>query len=382
MIRRDIHEHMKKQGTWVNWQVTTDTFKGGDPDKPVRKIAVAWKARWDALKTAVERGADLFVSHESIGVCASNSSADPEVPFALPTEKPKFDWLASTGLTVYRCHDVWDRFPGLGIRDSWQRELQLGGRIIVDEMPLPVTQFDRMPLRAFARDVARRVATLGQSGVLGAILFGGPEQLTLAFNTSDVWDYRVNPGQGLPPDKTTFDEMVAMAAREDRPSYNKLFAHWLAAENSSGPSLQSCGQVSLALLPGERPVGVRQSVERPKARANVRCEYVDYRDNKQTVDVGVFVPARDNVIPVTISSDQQVWGKLRLWRQHSLDYGPPRSWQMREVAGIDMSIPDSVDFTLAVRVLGAAGAWETTAAETHSTFRPCPGTSCELTRMD
>ena len=165
MICRDIHEHMKAQGTWVKWDATADTFKAGDPDKPVRKVAVAWKARWDTLRQALERGADLFVSHESICVCASNNSTEPEVTFALPTEKPKFDWLAASGLTVYRCHDVWDRFPGLGIRDTWQRELQLGGRVIREDGGFLVTQFAPMPLKGFARHVARRIAPLGQNAV-------------------------------------------------------------------------------------------------------------------------------------------------------------------------------------------------------------------------
>ena len=48
----EIHNHFRERGTWVNWERTTDTFKAGDPEKPVRTIAVAWKPSWDALKEA------------------------------------------------------------------------------------------------------------------------------------------------------------------------------------------------------------------------------------------------------------------------------------------------------------------------------------------
>ena len=89
----DIADYFKGIGNWVDWNKTTDTFKAGDSSKPVKRVAVAWKASWDALREAVSRGADLFISHESICVKAVNGSTEPEVVFALPSEKPKFDWI-------------------------------------------------------------------------------------------------------------------------------------------------------------------------------------------------------------------------------------------------------------------------------------------------
>ena len=87
----DLHAHFRKRADWVNWDRTTDTFKAGDPLKPVHTVAVAWKASWDALREAHDRGADLFVSHESICVKAVNGSPELEVVFALDSERPKFD---------------------------------------------------------------------------------------------------------------------------------------------------------------------------------------------------------------------------------------------------------------------------------------------------
>ncbi|MEN6664119.1 MAG: Nif3-like dinuclear metal center hexameric protein [Phycisphaerae bacterium] len=166
MICRDIHDHLKTQGTWVNWESTADTFKAGDSGRAVTTVAVAWKASWAALKEAHARGAELFISHESICVCASNNSTQPESVSALPSEKPKFDWLEQSGLVVYRCHDLWDRFPKIGIRDTWQRGLELGGKIVNEVGSLLVTEIAPIRAATLAQHVLTKIRPLGQNGLL------------------------------------------------------------------------------------------------------------------------------------------------------------------------------------------------------------------------
>jgi putative NIF3 family GTP cyclohydrolase 1 type 2 len=162
----DVHAHFRERADWVDWDRTTDTFKAGDPLKPVYKVAVAWKASFDALREAHRRGADLFVSHESICVKAVNGSPEPEAVFALDSERPKFDWLDASGLVVYRCHDVWDRFPEIGIRWSWQRGLGLGGEVVADDYPLLVTEIAPTTLGNLAQHVLGQIKSLGQNGIL------------------------------------------------------------------------------------------------------------------------------------------------------------------------------------------------------------------------
>jgi putative NIF3 family GTP cyclohydrolase 1 type 2 len=171
---REIDAHFRKLGTWVSWDNTTDTFKAGDPDREITKIAVSWKASMDALEEAHKQGANLFVSHESISVKAVNGSPEPDAAFALPSELPKFRWLESTEMTVYRCHDVWDRFPGVGVRESWQRGLELGGEIIADEYPLLVTEREPITLGDLADHILRKIGPLGQNGLL---LSGDPDRV-------------------------------------------------------------------------------------------------------------------------------------------------------------------------------------------------------------
>lgn len=165
---KDIAEHFKstEPGEKINWTKTTDTFKIGDPSKTVKKIAVAWKPSWDALREAVNKGAELFISHESICVNAQNSSQESEVVFALPSEKSKFDWLEKTGMVVYRCHDVWDRFPIIGIRDTWQKGLNIGGNIVVDEYPYYVTEVAPITVGDLAKHVLKQIQPLRQNGIM------------------------------------------------------------------------------------------------------------------------------------------------------------------------------------------------------------------------
>ena len=166
MIARDIDTHFRQVGTWVDWDNTsTDVFKAGDPERTVNNIAVAWKANWPALKEAHARGADLFISHESICANALNGDQDPELKFALPAELPKFEWLEEMGLVVYRCHDFWDNYPEEGIRWNWQRLLDLGDDIVGDEYPYLVTRIEPMTTEELAQHVLGITEPLGLNGV-------------------------------------------------------------------------------------------------------------------------------------------------------------------------------------------------------------------------
>jgi putative NIF3 family GTP cyclohydrolase 1 type 2 len=198
MKAAEIHAHFQRQGTWVDWSRSTDGFKAGDPERDVKTVAVAWKANWEALRQAADRGAELLVTHESIAVQAVNDAGRPDAEFALPSEASKFSWLAASGLTVYRCHDVWDRFAELGIRDTWQRQLKFDGEIVTDAFPLYVTQIRPVTAQELARQVAGRVAPLGQQAVL---LSGDP----------DARVTRVATGTGVSTDPPRMMELGADA---------------------------------------------------------------------------------------------------------------------------------------------------------------------------
>lgn len=163
MLCQAIHEHFVQAGTWVNWNKTTDSFKVGDPDRTVTRLATVWNPTWPALRLAHQRGAELVVAHESVFV---RGGAGSEAEVALDSEQDKLRWIQDTGLVIYRCHDVWDNFPGIGIREHWQQRLELGGRIVADRFPLLLTEMDQpRTVRDLARHLLALLSPLGQTHV-------------------------------------------------------------------------------------------------------------------------------------------------------------------------------------------------------------------------
>jgi putative NIF3 family GTP cyclohydrolase 1 type 2 len=169
MNTNDIREHLLSRSPWVDPATTVDTVKSGDPLRPVRRVGVGWMAStWD-LRAAHEAGCDLFVTHEP----TFNDHRDPPDGDCRRTEPGarKTAFLAESGLVVLRCHDCWDAWPGIGIRDSWARGLGLT-EMIAENADAPsqrrwhaVYRIAPVRLRAFAEEVARRVRPLGQDGV-------------------------------------------------------------------------------------------------------------------------------------------------------------------------------------------------------------------------
>jgi putative NIF3 family GTP cyclohydrolase 1 type 2 len=158
----DIHRHFVEVGPYVDWDRQTDSFKIGDPEREVYSIATVWKPTFPALREAHERGAEMVVAHESLFI---KGGAGSEEDCALPSEQEKLDWLRETGLVVYRCHDLWDRFPDIGIRWSWHKGLELGGRVIADRFPHLVTEIEPVTLRKLAGHILERTRNLGQTSV-------------------------------------------------------------------------------------------------------------------------------------------------------------------------------------------------------------------------
>jgi len=165
MKAADIHEFFRSAGTWMDWSQTVDGFRFGDPATEVKGIAVAWKPYWSDLKRAKELGCNLFVGHESIFREGANRPGD-ESPVAEGLEQPKLAWLRESGMVVYRCHDLWDMIPGIGVRDSWARGLGFEGE------PLEVSGFCRIEdvsgrtFGSLSAQVAARVKAVGQQAIL------------------------------------------------------------------------------------------------------------------------------------------------------------------------------------------------------------------------
>ena len=170
----ELDSHFRNSGHWVNWNKTTDIFTFGNPHQNINKIAVAWKPTLSALKEAFTKDVNFFISHESIAVKARNGSMKPDIDFMLRSEKMLFDFLAKSNLTVYRCHDFLDAVPEWGVMYSWQKGLELDGKIKHIEYPNIITQIKSITVEKLAKHIISKTSGLGQEHVL---ISGNPDKI-------------------------------------------------------------------------------------------------------------------------------------------------------------------------------------------------------------
>lgn len=160
----EINRHFLSQADWVDPDHTVDRVIVGDPDKEVASVLVTWIASFHAVRAAVDRGVDLLMTHEpTFWVHARELEHIEDSPIA----REKRAFIEHSGLVVLRNHDVWDRFPQVGIPWAWARFLGLGDEPVAQGAAGYQHRYDvePMPLDELARAVAGRTATLGEPAV-------------------------------------------------------------------------------------------------------------------------------------------------------------------------------------------------------------------------
>jgi putative NIF3 family GTP cyclohydrolase 1 type 2 len=167
----------------VDWEDTTDGFLAGDPESAVTGIAVVWMGTRTALTEAAASQCSLCIVHEPL---YHGGRHEEEIMLRFAGMREKQNAIERMGLTVYRCHDLWDQMPRIGVPDSWARALDL-------EHPAVADGYDRVfdlkgeTAGSIARRVAAAVRPLGQDAVelLGSSRWA-PEPLPLSPATSSA----------------------------------------------------------------------------------------------------------------------------------------------------------------------------------------------------
>jgi len=189
----EMREFLVSQGDWLDPERTVDRIIIGDPDKPIERVLVSWISSFAAVQRAVEGSYDMLVTHEPTFWKHANEQAMFECS---ALARRKRDYILENGLVILRCHDLWDRFPEVGIPWAWGRFLGLGTRPAAFGDDGYQHRYDIAPvtLEAFARYMARRTATIGEPAVQ---VVGSPDQLV----------GRVGVGTGCVCDIGVFQEM-------------------------------------------------------------------------------------------------------------------------------------------------------------------------------
>lgn len=140
----DLHPALEREKT-------VDQIIAG-PDQEIRQAAVCWMPYSWAVKRAAEQGANLLVTHEPTFYDHFEFRQGLDGKYE-DAKLKKENLIQELGITILRCHDVWDAVPKIGVPDSWGHFLGLGE-------PSASTTYHRLYRieKATALETARRIA--------------------------------------------------------------------------------------------------------------------------------------------------------------------------------------------------------------------------------
>lgn len=170
MQAQEIIQHLQDIGTWVNWSKTRDVVLHGNPKIKVSKIGICWMVTNKVLKQAIEDNINFIITHENPFY---QSTTSPDQIFYQSANRKK-QLLDQHNICVYRCHDVWDKIPDIGVSDMWAKSIDLPFE------PRNLTSFNSYAyfspttVRDIARKFAQALAPYGEDSV---VIFGDPNQL-------------------------------------------------------------------------------------------------------------------------------------------------------------------------------------------------------------
>lgn len=182
---KEIIALLEKEGTWVNWDQTRDHLLHGNEENEVTRVGVCWMLTRQALQEAINQNIDFIISHENPFYMASTRP----VTLAYEAAEEKRRILNENGISVYRCHDVWDCIKDVGVSDMWAKRL---GYDFEERKITSYFHFANIE-ETTAEELSMHVAeALVQDGQNGVWLYGRPDKKIhrLAIGTgaaTNVW---------------------------------------------------------------------------------------------------------------------------------------------------------------------------------------------------
>ena len=153
---------------WINFNETRDIVLCGSADKDITKVGVCWVATNKVIDQAIEKKIPFIISHENPFYHMTTS---PKRLAHISAERKKAR-LEEHGITVYRCHDLWDMIPEVGVADLWAKRLGFDFQRKTDSYIQHAT-IPETTVRQLATHVAKSLCEDGENGVY---IFGNPEK--------------------------------------------------------------------------------------------------------------------------------------------------------------------------------------------------------------
>lgn len=164
----DFIEQFTKNAPWVDYNETRDIMLFGDGEADVDKIGVCWVATNKVIDQAIEKDIHFLISHENPFY---HMTTGPK-KLALASIQQKLKRLRKNNIQVYRCHDLWDKIPKVGVADAWAARLGFDfKRDTASYIQHAVIQ--KTTVRELAAHVARSLKPDGENGVY---IFGNPNK--------------------------------------------------------------------------------------------------------------------------------------------------------------------------------------------------------------
>lgn len=143
---------------------TVDRVIAGDPGQVVNGVAVCWMPYSQTLREAAALGVNTVVTHEPTFYDHFEFRTQTPHPRYLAAKEAKQALISELGLTIIRCHDVWDAIPEVGVPFEWGRFLGLH-EVVRSERYLNVYRVQPQTAVEFARYFASQTASAGQATV-------------------------------------------------------------------------------------------------------------------------------------------------------------------------------------------------------------------------
>jgi putative NIF3 family GTP cyclohydrolase 1 type 2 len=157
----EIISYLNSDAKWVNFNQTRDVVMFGDSSQTVNKVGVCWVATLPAIEQAIKKGMNFIISHEN---CFYEEGTMLPIEL-LESRRKKEKLLAKHNICVYRCHDVWDMIPDVGVADTWSSIIGLPfvKRDIRSYNSFAI--FESMSVEAIAKKIANALTPFGQPSV-------------------------------------------------------------------------------------------------------------------------------------------------------------------------------------------------------------------------
>ncbi len=157
----EILDHFLSKANWVDKENTVDRIIVGDPQKEIKTVLVTWISSFEAIRTAVKKQVDMLITHEpTFWKHRGELEDNPHNDFL----EVKKRYIEDNNLVILRNHDVWDRFPDIGIPWAWAKFLGLGTQPVKIGNCNYQHRYDIEPvtLEEFAKRMAKKTSLIGE----------------------------------------------------------------------------------------------------------------------------------------------------------------------------------------------------------------------------